>query len=160
MKSIYTVKLKRKVTGKTDYKKRLNLLLAEKPRLVIRRSVDNIMAQMVDYAPDGDIIIATVHSASLKKMGWKHSTGNTTAAYLTGLALGKKLKGKVKEAVLDIGLQKSVKGSRIYACLKGVIDSGINVPHDPEILPDAKRISGEHISADVKKSFEEIKSKI
>ena len=160
MKSIYTVKLKRKANGKTDYKKRLTLLLAEKPRLVIRRSVNNIMAQLVTYEPDGDKIIATMHSSSLKKLGWKHSTGNIPAAYLTGLALGKKLKGSVKEAILDIGLQKSVKGSRIYSCLKGVIDSGISIPHDAEILPNIKRISGEHISADIKKSFEEIKSKI
>ncbi len=160
MRSTYTVKLKRKAEGKTDYKKRLNLLLAEKPRLVIRKSVDNISAQIINYEPDGDKILATAHSSSLKKLGWKHSTGNIPASYLTGLMLGKKVKGKVKEAILDIGLQKSVKGSRIYSCLKGVIDAGINVPHEAGILPDAKRISGEHISADIKKSFEELKSRI
>jgi len=160
MKSTYTVKLKRKIKGKTDYKKRLRLLLAEKPRLVIRKSVDNIIAQVINYHPDGDKVIATVHSSSLKKLGWKYSTGNLPASYLTGLMLGKKVKGKVKEAILDIGLQKSVRGSRIYSCLKGFIDAGINVPHDAEILPDAKRISGEHISNDVKKSFEELKGRI
>jgi hypothetical protein len=53
----------------------------------------------------------------------------------------------VKEAILDVGLNPPVKGSKIYAALKGAIDAGIKVPHDPEILPDEARISGEHIVA-------------
>ena len=52
------------------------------------------------------------------------------------------------------------KGSRIYAALKGVIDSGVNVPHTPDILPSEDRIRGKHISEDLEKIFEEIKNKI
>jgi hypothetical protein len=48
---------------------------------------------------------------------------------------------------LDIGLNPPIKGSRIYAALKGVVDSGLDIPHSPDILPDDSRISGEHIVA-------------
>ena len=37
------------------------------------------------------------------------------------------------------------KGNKIYACLKGVLDAGLNVPHSIEILPPEDRLSGKHI---------------
>jgi large subunit ribosomal protein L18 len=96
----------------------------------------------------------------LKKIGWT-KTGNVPAAYLTGLLAGKKAKEKnVTEAVLDLGLQTSTKGSRIYAALKGVLDAGINVPHSKDILPSEDRIIGKHISEEIAKQFDEIKKKI
>ena len=52
----------------------------------------------------------------------------------------------VSEAVLDIGLQTSSKGSRIYSVLKGVLDAGISVPHSDSVLPDEERIKGKHIA--------------
>jgi large subunit ribosomal protein L18 len=59
-----------------------------------------------------------------------------------------------------LGLNISTKGSRIYAALKGVLDSGIKVPHSEDILPSEDRIKGKHISEDLEKQFENIKSKI
>ena len=53
----------------------------------------------------------------------------------------------VKDAILDVGLNPPVKGSRVYAALKGVIDAGLDVPHRQDVLPDESRISGEHIVA-------------
>ena len=67
---------------------------------------------------------------------------------------------KIEEAILDLGLQTSTKGSRIYAALKGVLDAGINIPHSKEILPSEDRIKGKHISEEVVKKFEDIKKKI
>ena len=97
----------------------------------------------------------------LRKLGWKHHCGNIPAAYLAGLLLGKKaLEKKINDAVLDMGLQTSTKGNRIYAFLKGVLDAGINVPHSPEVLPDENRIKGSHISEEVVKNFEEVRKKI
>jgi large subunit ribosomal protein L18 len=96
----------------------------------------------------------------LKKLGWVR-TGNVPASYLTGLLAGKKAKNKkVEEAILDMGLQISTKGSRIYAALKGVLDSGIKVPCSEEILPSEDRIRGKHISKDLEKQFDEVKNKI
>lgn len=151
---------KRRLKKKTNYKKRLALLKSGKTRLVIRKSLSNISVQFINYKPEGDETVVSANSVELKKFGLKHG-GNLPAAYLTGLLAGKRAKEKnIKEAVLDIGLQTSTKGSRIYAALKGVLDSGINVPHSKEILPAEDRIKGKHISEAIEKQFEEIKNKI
>jgi large subunit ribosomal protein L18 len=161
----YAVKFRRRREGKTSYKKRLALLKSNLPRLVIRRSNKYITSEVIDYAKKGDKVLAHTHSSHLKKDGWKFGVGNLPAAYLTGLKLGAKLKGKVKKAVLDHGLCTSTKGSLIYACLKGFLDSGIEVKHNPKIFPDESRIKGEHIAKyskkpDITKNFENVKKKI
>jgi len=154
------LKFKRRLEEKTNYRKRLGLLKSGKARLVIRKSLSNIMVQIVKYNPKGDETVATAVSMDLKKMGWNR-TGNVPAAYLTGLMAGKMAKEKkVEEAVLDLGLQTSTKGSRIYAALKGVVDAGVSVPHSEEILPSSDRIEGKHISEEVAKQFQEVKKKI
>jgi large subunit ribosomal protein L18 len=151
---------KRRMTQKTNYVKRLALLKPGKTRLVIRRSLSNISVQFINFKPTGDETIASAVSSELKKTGWSRG-GNVPAAYLTGLLAGKKAKEKnIKEAVLDMGLQTSTKGSRIYAALKGVLDSGVNVPHSKDVLPSDDRIKGKHISEDMEKQFEDVKKKI
>jgi len=156
---IKPVQFRRKRQGKTNYRKRLKLLLANKPRLVIRKSLKNILAQIVEYHPKGDKVILSASSTQLEKnFNWKINKGNIPSAYLTGLILGKKAKKKgIKEAILDIGLSSSVKGSRIYAVLKGCIDSGLNVPHSGTMLPSNEIIKG---TAIVKYAFLLKKNKI
>ena len=155
-----TVHFKRRKEKKTNYIKRLALLKSEKTRLVIRKSLSNISIQFINFKPSGDETIASASSKELKKIGWS-KCGNIPAAYLTGLLAGKKAREKnIKEAVLDLGLQTSTKGSRLYAALKGVLDAGIIIPHSKEILPSEERIKGKHISEEVSKQFEDIKSKI
>jgi len=44
--------------------------------------------------------------------------------------------------------------------LKGVLDSGINIPHSESILPNDDRIRGKHISEEIVKQFEDVKKKI
>jgi len=158
---------RRKREGKTNYKKRLRMLLSNKPRLVIRPSNSNIIAQIIEYHPKGDMTTVSADSKELEKQGWKFVKGNIPAAYLTGVLLGTKAKKKdIKEAILDMGLNSSVKGSRIFACLKGVIDAGIQIPVSEDVFPDEKRIKGEHIvnykseKSDITKVFEEIKNKL
>jgi large subunit ribosomal protein L18 len=148
----YSVRYRRKRIGKTDYKTRLKLLKGSGKRLVIRRSLKNIWLQIVEFNPSGDKVIVTVHSHELRKLGWKGALNNLPAAYLCGLLLGKKAKAKkITAAMLDLGLSVSVKGAVWYAALKGVVDAGLNVPHAKEILPDDKRIRGEHIAEWAKK---------
>lgn len=142
----FTVGFKRKRKGKTNYKKRLGYIKSDKLRLVIRSSLKNIVVQIVKFNPEGDNVLFTAKSTELAKIGWKYPTGNIPAAYLTGLLLGNKAKGEVKEAITDFGLGSLVKKSKIYAALRGVLDSGINVPHSGEILPDDDQISGKKIS--------------
>ena len=159
----YNVQFRRKREGKTNYKKRLKLLLAGKPRLVVRPSLNNMLVQIVQYHHEGDKVIVSAHSSELEKLGWKFSKGNIPAAYLTGLLVGKKAgKKAIKEMILDIGLKSPVKGSRIFACLKGIIDAGIKVPASEEILPKEERLKGGHISKYaelIKKNNEEYKKK-
>jgi len=154
------VSFKRRREEKTNYKKRLALLKSEKARLVIRKSLSNISVQFINFKPTGDETLVSAVSTELKKFGWAKG-GNIPAAYLTGLLAGKKAKEKnIKEAVLDLGLQTSTKGSRLYAALKGVLDSGVNVPHSKDILPSEERINGKHISEELAKQFEDVKKKI
>ncbi len=143
---LYSVQFRRKREGRTDYRKRLKLIMSGKPRLVVRKSNKNISAQIITYSAQGDKVVAAANSRDLKKLGWIFGTKSICAAYLTGLLLGQKAKEKgIKEAVLDAGLSSTVKGNRIYSALKGVMEI-ISVPASQEILPDQKRLSGEHIS--------------
>jgi large subunit ribosomal protein L18 len=144
-KGRFTLKFKKRRKGITNYKKRLKILLANKPRLVIRKSLNATNAQIVEYMPQGDKIVVSTHSRELKKYGW-NLTGNVPSAYLTGLLLGQKAKKKgIKEAVLDLGLNVPTKGGKLYAVLRGVVDAGINVPHSKEVLPSDERIKGVHV---------------
>ena len=152
--------LKRRRKKKTNYRKRLALIKSGKTRLVIRKSLSNISVQFINYKTEGDETIVSAFSTELKKFGWNR-TGNLPAAYLTGLLAGKRAKDKkIGEAILDLGLHTPTKGSRLYAALKGVLDSGIKVPCSEDILPSEDRIKGKHISKDIEKQFEDIKNKI
>jgi len=151
----------RKLLGKTNYKKRLTFLLSKKERLVIRKTNKYLIVQVVKYESNGDKVLASVNSRELTKLGWKGSCKNISASYLTGFLLGKKaLAAKIKEAIVDLGLQTPAKGSRLYGVLKGVIDAGLNVPVSEEVFPDENRIKGVHISEKTSKEFETLKSKI
>lgn len=144
----YKVRFRRRREGKTDYRLRYKLLLSGKPRLVIRKSLRYLTVQIIEAKPEGDRVICSAHSKELRKLGWKGYCSNLPAAYLTGLLCGLRGISKgIREVVLDMGLYPSVKGSKIYAALKGVIDAGLDVPHDGEVLPEESRIRGEHISS-------------
>lgn len=152
---------RRRREKKTNYKKRLKLLKSGEYRLVIRKSNNSTLGQIIKYEPKGDKTIVSSGSLKLEKFGWKKHSGNIPAAYLAGLLLGEKSKEEnIKKAVLDIGLQESTKGNRIYAFLKGVVDSGIDVPHSKKILPSEDRIKGKHIGDEITKNFEKLKKKI
>ncbi len=160
MRTRYGLQLKRKRLGRTNYKKRLKLLLANKPRLVIRKSLKNVLAQVVYYDGGGDKVILSAHSSELKKYGWGGSN-NICAAYLVGLLLGNKAKKKnINDLIVDIGLQKSVKGSRIYSVVKGCVDVGMNIPCSEDIFPSEDRIKGKHIKGFDFNKFEEVRKKI
>jgi len=144
----YKVPYRRRREGKTNYRKRLKLLLSRKPRLVVRITNRRIIAQIIEYHPDGDRVLVGVDSTMLARdYGWKGDLNNTPAAYLTGLLVAKKaLEKGIKEAILDIGLHTPTRGGRVFAVLRGAVEAGLEVPHSPEVLPDDSRIRGEHIA--------------
>jgi len=146
-KTTYKVKMKRRREGRTDYAKRLNLLKSEKNRLVVRISNNKVVAQIVKYSEKGDETLVNTTSLELKKYGYKGHTGNVCASYLTGLLCGKKAVGKnLKGAVLDIGIHTPVKGSNVFAVLKGAIDAGMEIAHDKGALPSDERVLGKSIN--------------
>ncbi len=162
---MFVILHRRRREQRTNFKKRLALIKSGKTRVVIRKTLSGVKIQFIDYDPKGDVTVASAVSQELKKMGWNYSLKNIPASYLTGLLAGKRAAEKnVTEAVLDLGLQTATKGSKLYAALKGIVDSGLNVPHSAEILPSEDRLSGKHIqnvkADEIKNKMEELKEKI
>ena len=154
--SKYKVAFRRRREGKTDYNARYKLVDLDKNRLVTRISNANVIAQIIKIGENGDETIVSAHTKELQRIGWLGGTKNTSAAYLTGYLSAKKALAKgVNAAVLDIGLKPSVKGSKVFAALKGAVDAGLDVPHGDSIIPDENRISGEHIAEYAKLLSEE-----
>jgi large subunit ribosomal protein L18 len=144
--SRYRVPLRRRREQKTDYQARKAMIVSGKPRLVARSSLKNTVVQIIVAKPHGDEVLASAHSRELiKKYGWKAATGNIPAAYLTGLLCGLKAKAKsVPEAILDIGLVRPTKGSKVFSAMSGVVDAGVAVPHSEEKIVK-ERTRGFHI---------------
>ena len=149
----YNLAFRRQREGRTNYKSRLSLLKSNMPRLVVRRTNRHFIVQAATYGEKGDLVLLTVTSRDLKKFGWTAGTLNLPSAYLTGLLAGKKLAKKgINNAIADVGLQTVTHKGNIYACLKGIVDSGISMPVNEEYFPDASRIEGKHIQQYTMKS--------
>ena len=150
---------RRRFENKTDYKSRFGLLKSGKPRLVIRKSNRYIVAQLITSNMAQDKVEINVLSKDLLANGWPKdkigSLKSLAAAYLTGFLLAKK--SKSKEAILDAGMYRSVKKSRIYAALKGAIDGGMKIPHNVESLPTMEDLKRNEKTAKLLELTKEIK---
>ncbi|MCD6557795.1 MAG: 50S ribosomal protein L18 [Candidatus Aenigmarchaeota archaeon] len=152
---------RRRIEKKTNYRKRLALLKSGLPRIVIRKSLNYVNVQMVNYEPYGDKVIFAFSSKSLKKFGWSKNCSNTPAAYLVGFLFGMEAKKRnLLKAVVDFGLQRSTKGNLLYAVIAGLKDAGLDINVDSNMLPSDERIKGKHISDDIENEFQEVKKKI
>lgn len=152
MRTVY----KRKKKGITDYRKRYRLVKSSATRLVVRYSGKGVSAQLVQFDPSGDRILATVTNRTLVKMGLDVTGNNTSVCYLVGMAAGKKC-GElgIDHCILDAGRRKVTRGGKIAAVLKGFSDSGVEIPHNEEILPDSDRIEGKHLKKKPGAKFKE-----
>jgi large subunit ribosomal protein L18 len=141
----YTNTLKRIRQHKTNYRKRSAILIGRRPFITTKISSQNILAQTLKPTLTGDVVIASAHSRELIQHGWKGSMNSMPACYLTGLLLGNKCMEKgAASAVLYTGNDRFT--TRVAACLKGIVDSGINIPVSRESLPKEDRVSGKHIA--------------
>jgi large subunit ribosomal protein L18 len=141
----YIATLKRIRNGRTNYRKRAALLLSKRRFVTITVSDENVQAQIAYPMAKGDVTITSSHSRELARFGWNGSLNSLPACYLTGLLLGKKSLSKdVDEAILYTG--KNSFTSRVAACLKGVIDSGMKVPASDSSFPPEERLVGNHIA--------------
>lgn len=175
--SRFQVKWRRRREGKTDYFSRRRLLSQDKRkynspkyRIVIRITKRNIICQFVQPRIQGDHILKSVYSKDLKKFGIYSGKTSFPASYTIGLLLSKKVskekwflrgeKNKSKKnlnAILDIGLARVTTGNKVFSVMTGIVDGGINVPHNEKRLPGYKkneifqtnllneRIKGKHI---------------
>ena len=154
-----TIKRRRK-EGKTDYKARLRQLKSEKPRAVVRKTNRYIIGQIVTSDIAQDNVIVGVNSRDLLDKGWpkelQGSLKNISACYLTGYLLGKKSK-KIRSAILDIGIHRNINKSRIYAFLKGLVDAGMDIPHNEKVLPSDETI---HSNVKTNKIIDKVKGNI
>ncbi len=138
---------RRRREGFTDYRKRFKLVKSGLPRLVIRKTNRYIIVQVIKPKMGGDETIITVTSKKLSKYGWNAGFKNAPAAYLTGLLAGALAKKKgIEKAIVDTGLHRVIKSSKIFAAVKGFIDAGTDVPVEEEMLPEEERVKGTAIT--------------
>lgn len=145
-RNVYTLGYRRRREGKTNYKDRLKILSSGKLRVVVRRSLRNILVQIVKYEKGSDKVLVSASSRELLKYGCKSYNNNLPSAYLLGILCGLKAKKKgFDSGILDLGLNRVVKNSVFFAVAKGLKEAGFNLPLGENVLPSDDRVNGKHI---------------
>ena len=172
----YQTKQRRRREGKTDYYARKRLIVQEKDkydskkyRLVVRRTNQRIICQVIYSTIEGDKTLVSADSYELRRFNIHAGLTNYAAAYCTGLLTARRLlslknigmdamyEGQTKidgelysvqdhvkdrrpfKAYLDVGLTRTTTGNRVFGALKGACDGGLYIPHNE------KRFPGYHI---------------
>ncbi|UCG00596.1 MAG: 50S ribosomal protein L18 [Candidatus Heimdallarchaeota archaeon] len=142
----YRIPFRRRREGKTNYHLRRRLVRSNRNRAVVRITNNHCLVQFVKARINGDVTLSASHSRELKNFNWNSATSNLPSAYLVGFLAGlKALNNGITDAILDIGHNPPVYGSRIFAALKGIIDAGVDIPHSDKIFPNENRLNGTHI---------------
>ncbi len=133
------------------------MLMGKRDFITVNITNENTQVQILKPGMTGDKVIESAHSRYLLEKGWKGSRKSIPAAYLTGYLAGKKaLSQGAKDAILYTGTRRYTQ--RVAAALKGLVDSGLQVPADSETFPPNERINGEHLT--VKNEVSKMKSTI
>jgi large subunit ribosomal protein L5e len=144
-----------------------------KYRFVVRITNKDIITQVFSSDLTHDVCLASAYAHELRRYGITLGLTNYAAAYCTGLLLARRVNTKYGlaeeyegnttidgadfnveagperapfKALLDIGLTRTTTGARIFGCLKGACDGGIDVPHKDRRFPGSKREEGEWVS--------------
>lgn len=153
---------KRRKQGKTDYKLRLGLLKSGLARIVVRKTNRYITVQLVESNEAKDKVIAGVSSKDLIKSGWDaKATGSLKSVpvgYLTGLLAAKKMKDK--KVILDLGMQRTIAGNRLYSVVKGLVDGGVGLKVNEKVFPSEDRLEGKHLKPVVQEIIKSVKEKL
>lgn len=151
-----------------------------KYRLVVRFTNKDIIAQIVSSNITGDVVLTAAYAHELPQYGIKYGLTNWSAAYAVGLLIARRALQKLgldetyagveevegefelTEAVedaprpfkvfLDIGLQRTTTGARIFGVLKGASDGGLYVPHSPNRFPGWD-IESEELDAELLRKY-------
>jgi len=134
-----------------------------KYRMIVRFTNKDIICQIAYARIEGDHIMCAAYAHELPRYGVKVGLTNYAAAYCTGLLLARRLLNKLKldsiyegndnidgdeyyvedkdgqpgafRCFLDIGLARTTTGARIFGCLKGAADGGLDIPHSTKRFP-------------------------
>lgn len=151
-----------------------------KYRLVVRFTNRDIIAQIISSTITGDIVLTAAYAHELPRYGIKFGLTNWSAAYAVGLLVARRALQKLgldetyagveevegeyelTEAVegaprpfkvfLDIGLQRTTTGARIFGVLKGASDGGLYVPHSAKRFPGWD-IESEELDAELLRKY-------
>lgn len=115
-----------------------------------------MICQIVYAKIVGDVTLAAAYSHELPRYGMPVSLTSYAAAYATGLLVARRVLTKLGLAdqyvgnvdnvgedftvehqegrrpffaLLDVGLQRTSTGAKVFAALKGALDGGIEIPH-------------------------------
>lgn len=147
---------------------------SKKYRLVARRTGTKIIAQIIYSTMTGDRVLCAAESTELRNHGLTAGLTNYSAAYATGLLLARRLLKQVGlaemykpnsdvngeyynvdediqdkrpfKALLDVGINATTTGARVFAVLKGACDGGINVPHKTKRFPGYSKSKAEVVT--------------
>jgi large subunit ribosomal protein L5e len=140
---------------------------SKKYRLVARRTNSKFIAQIIYSTMTGDRVLCAAESTELKAYGLTAGLTNYSSAYAAGLLLARRLLKQVGladmykpnadvngdyfnvdedidekrpfKALLDVGIQRTTTGARVFGIMKGACDGGINVPHKTKRFPGYRR---------------------
>jgi len=134
-----------------------------KYRLICRITNKKVICQIAYATIQGDRILCQANSTELTKYGMPVGHTNYAACYATGLLIARRalqivgldtaITG-VEEAdaeeyhveelenerrpfkcILDVGLIRTIPGSRVFGMLKGAVDGGLHIPHSVKNFP-------------------------
>jgi len=144
-----------------------NKFNTKKYRMVVRFTNKRCICQIMYATIRGDMVVAQAQSSELTKYGIPAGHKNYAAAYCTGLLVARRLlkkfnldeafKGKEEidgedyhvedeeeadqrpfKCILDVGLQTTATGHRMWGALKGAVDGGLHIPHTNKKFPGFK----------------------
>lgn len=147
---------------------------SKKYRLVARRTNTKIIAQIIYSTMTGDRVMCAADSKELRQYGLTAGLTNYSTAYATGLLLARRLLKQVGLAdmyaantdingeyfnvdddcqekrpfkvILDVGINQTTTGARVFAVMKGACDGGLNCPHKTKRFPGYSKQKAEVIT--------------
>ena len=154
---------RRRRENRTDYKARRILLESDLPRVVVRRTNRYFVLQLIESSEAQDKVLVTMSSKELLKNDWD-GDGNlksVPAGYLTGVLFARRVKDKIKKkCIIDLGMARTLKGGRVFAVVKGLVDGGLDVDVDEKVFPSDDRLSGEHLKDGVREMIAKVKEEL
>eukprot|EP01123_Difflugia_compressa_P010561 TRINITY_DN389_c0_g3_i1.p1 TRINITY_DN389_c0_g3~~TRINITY_DN389_c0_g3_i1.p1 ORF type:complete len:298 (+),score=51.57 TRINITY_DN389_c0_g3_i1:68-961(+) len=134
-----------------------------KYRLVVRKTNTDIICQIAYATLQSDRILTAAYSHELERYGAKVGLTNYSAAYATGLLIARRALKKFKldtlyvgqtkpegkyfavediegerrpfYVLLDVGLNRTTTGAKVFAAMKGAADGGLDIPHGKAMKP-------------------------